>query len=741
VSGSFLPPGWHPDPDDKANLRYWDGESWTDRVVATAKGPAASGERSKSGRTGANKPRHNSSHQNRPHVSPRNRVFLVLEFFASVGLGAAFASVLGLAIGRVTWPWTLAAVAFAAACYCAKRLVWNIGHRSETTSTHRPPRRNWHNPIRRWNSAERLRALTDLARRRKLIAGVASIAVVLACITVVVVHLHPGPGASARVGPDSAAELRVGSAQVRLPAGAVAGEGRISLKVTDGVPESAVRDAGMSAHGELASVTLEDTELIGRAQVSFEVPSSWDKSLRPVVVWQDRNGGWRWLPTTLTTENGVKSALATTDHFSSGFLAAFDVKAAADRVLNATKNFVGGRAGVDEPKCVDEKKVRELVQVSSDDGDQVKWCLGLEKDRPLLRVTNNRRSAVQVDVPWQATITSSEDYGFSIEQFSNQFSKGMGLAYSKNQVFIVAAGKTVDFELPASGKSFAKIKLSMVSLFMSVLVNAVDTYVIIASAGKLPVKAKGDQLWNLFGTGVGSKADWAQAGIGCFRDFTSNVTNDMSRSRSVNESVGAAMKFAGDCGTKLGSASIHDSGTLGWIGSTVISTVASIFSIIYSLVEDLVIMGHEIADNLTTSNSVYDISITPKATDETAHDGELSDSIQNDARTTESAPNRSEETDPGEPHGSCYIKTPPVEGVDTPSEGDDVYLLWAFIGGGGGDKPRRVFVTYHIGSEGHTHDGGSYPSDGAARRILFELDPGEAHAGDSCAVELRTEPL
>ncbi len=136
-----------------------------------------------------------------------------------------------------------------------------------------------------------------------------------------------------------------------------------------------------------------------------------------VMVSDTPNGPWEPLETRQELVDGTIEAI--TPHFSwfTAIVAPFiDLVGEARRVFeDATAGFT---AEAEQPTCAGETEARQTVQIASASSDAVKWCLGVENGTTILRVTNNRRYALQAAHPGLTVIDAGVDPA-SITQLTN----------------------------------------------------------------------------------------------------------------------------------------------------------------------------------------------------------------------------------------------------------------------------------------------------------------------------------
>lgn len=293
---------------------------------------------------------------------------------------------------------------------------------------------------------------------------------------------------------------------VRIPAGQVQGDGTLRLtSATTQIPTLEL----VSAASSPVSVKLEGTTLVKSAELSFPVPAEWKPELVPVVIWEDGSGGWRWLPTSVSSNGGRRTANARTDHFSSGFLAGVDPSRLAADLANSIKNFFIGRSGVPDPTCPNSDAVSARVKVSSDNGDAVKWCIGVQDGKTVLKIANNRRTYTQLEMPPDSTVTGRE-WGISFDKLRRWAGERLvrfGEALPPNrQLVLIDPGETVTIVVPDDASDRILASGSGVALLFQALLEGVGMYFTVAKAAALPTTYQAGALQRLLGSGDGSNA-------------------------------------------------------------------------------------------------------------------------------------------------------------------------------------------------------------------------------------------
>jgi hypothetical protein len=412
------------------------------------------------------------------------------------------------------------------------------------------------------------------------------------------------------------ASLSTDSVTISIPGSSLTGRGTLAAQpglAHDDLP------AGMSETGPGVDVTLEGARLTGPAKVRFNVPAAWsDQGLVPVVVWEDPNG-WQWLPTTVTEDGKV--AVAEAAHFSGGFLGGFDPAGVAQDAFNSVRNYVTGRSGVAQPACAGEDWARQTVMVSSDNGDSVKWCLGREGGRTVLKIANNRLLYTQVSYPDRWTNLTGAKVGLSLDRALVAVGTSIEqLAYrrARRTVFLLEPGATMTIAVPEGAADRVTAKATPAAFFLQTLRTALEMVGTVTKFAKVGANAPAaDKVFAMLGEGSGDRAAWADAAQQCLVGFTDTFTDDMTEPITGPGQLRKVAEFTTKCGAEIGSASISDSGPLAWLATATMATVINVYSLASSLVTQLIGAGREIFDgirSLTTNvdDAAYDITIAAR---------------------------------------------------------------------------------------------------------------------------------
>lgn len=242
------------------------------------------------------------------------------------------------------------------------------------------------------------------------------------------VPTEPADSIAVKQGEDVHLPSHDGSPEVYIPGGAISGEGR--LKVS---PVS--RAEGLKGW----NIDLTGAELAGKATITFKnaVP---DGRPTPLI-------GYNENPADLITYvQDVKVSgsdlIVETHHFSNWWLDFLDwLRGEMDRISAATGNG-------EQPTCEGESEARTTVQVESDGGGAVQWCLGQTSNGlNVLKVNNSRGYAVSMERTPGLHIASRSLDSFG-DTIPNLIAKSMTRPFGKaNTVDIIGPGETIEYRV------------------------------------------------------------------------------------------------------------------------------------------------------------------------------------------------------------------------------------------------------------------------------------------------------
>ena len=286
-------------------------------------------------------------------------------------------------------------------------------------------------------------------------------------------------------------EVRAGAVEVVVPAGAATGG---TLEVQEGTEPVNVPD-GVVPLGPTTRVSLSDGTLDGAMQVSFEAPAALTPDQVPIVMAQDEDGGWRWLPTAWDDEQRVTAELTEPGQL---FLARFDREPWLEETGADFADKASNPSQAKAPTCGDEEAAVESgLQVKGEPGDLLLWCAGVDtiESNPsvsgedtdyavegvqalVLRVTNSSRLFKEVGYPEGWAPVDGSGRGLPGQELRER----LGLAGSTREGLatrVLPPGETLTLLLPGAGAEAAgtvTADLSAAAWTLSALDFATSTY-------------------------------------------------------------------------------------------------------------------------------------------------------------------------------------------------------------------------------------------------------------------------
>jgi len=446
------------------------------------------------------------------------------------------------------------------------------------------------------------------ARRSMLAALVAAAVLSGALVSVRLLGGNSNENGVVSVSSSRTSSATSNQASVQIPRGSVAGDGELRLAraaIPSALPPS------VAPVGEALTVTLTGTTLLGEATIEFH-PRPFDPHGLYVVVWQDPEGGWRWLPTTVDVAR--RTVAATTNHFSIGFLAKINVPRWAKERAEAIKNVVTSRSGVTQPRCGDENALRNAgVTVSSDSGDSVKWCSGLENKRNILRIANNRRTYTQITYPASWSLIDSGKLGVSVDALVRSTSGWLdGVSAPRGMtVREVSGGDTITLAMPANPSAAVVAEPSVTAWFLEAINLGFEVWSGVGGAAKSELGERGSTAFSRLIADVATadpNKGWSKALAACTK-AAGGLTGD---SLDVSTSK-ALLKFAWDCIPRMVAADVGQSGIAFWGLGVVLSAVGAAVGAVLTAAHLILTGIREIWDSVASlggnSSSIYNIRI------------------------------------------------------------------------------------------------------------------------------------
>jgi hypothetical protein len=297
---------------------------------------------------------------------------------------------------------------------------------------------------------------------------------------------------TADVEPVADTTVAAGPLEVVIPAGAASGG---ELVVEEG-PEPTLVPDGIVALGSTSVVSLADGSLDGSMALSFEAPAELSEDQVPIVMAKETEGDWHWLPT--SWEGGGERVTAELTGPGQVFLARFDRTSSVDDAVEEFTSKANNPSKAPDPDCGDEQRALDAgLEVSSESGDAVKWCAGVDtiESNPtttgydidpstegvqatVLRVTNNSRMFDEVGYPEDWPAVDGSGHALPGQTLRTR----LGLAGTIRDGLasrLLAPGETLALLLPDGGVDLAgtvTADLSAAAWTLSTIDFATSTY-------------------------------------------------------------------------------------------------------------------------------------------------------------------------------------------------------------------------------------------------------------------------
>lgn len=418
----------------------------------------------------------------------------------------------------------------------------------------------------------------------------------------------PSPTTSssaAPVTPQDGGHASLGGVSVTIPAGGVASQESISISSTD---ELTNVPAGATPRSALYSVVLGGAELSKPATITFPKPRGADPL---VVLWQDGRGGWEPLPTRVAGDR----VTAQTTHFSGGFLASIDIKKWSEDRARDLGQYISGRSGVAQPMCGDEAAARTGgVKVSSDGGDSVKWCFGVQDGERVLKIANNRRTFTTVTYPKAWKVKDGSSVTISTDTLVRALGTWAAEVYPGNRAArVIDGGDTLTLVVPAKGGGAVEAQDDVLTWALSGIVFGLDVASGVKGAFGLEAGDVAGRFLSVLTAGGPDFESYTTALKTCTKAMTSLVDSNLDGAKLAQETL----KFAFKCVPSIASVDLKATGMNFFGAGIVLQGVVGAISLILTAANLLVTAVRQIWDDVASfagkSDNVYDIVIrTPQ---------------------------------------------------------------------------------------------------------------------------------
>lgn len=324
-------------------------------------------------------------------------------------------------------------------------------------------------------------------------------------------------GIAVKQGNDALYTSRDGSPEVSIPGDALSGEGRLQITPVT------------HADGQKGwNIDLAGAKLSGKATIVFKkavVPGR----PAPLVGFNENPGD----PITYVHDAKVSGSdlVVQTDHFSNWWTDTLDwLRGEMDRISAATGNG-------EQPICEGETEARTSVQIESDSGGAVQWCLGQTfNGLNILKVNNSRGYAVSIERTRGLSIASRSLGSFG-DMIPNLIAGSMTRPFGKgNTVDIVGPGETIEYRVHTGSTAKVRVDPSPPAYLATALWFAAQTTEVVYSRiypDNVDIKA------------IGIAMDSADCVGGSLSAATADVTNTQKAGKYFDEALDTAMACGG----------------------------------------------------------------------------------------------------------------------------------------------------------------------------------------------------
>ncbi|THG30780.1 hypothetical protein [Naasia lichenicola] len=355
-----------------------------------------------------------------------------------------------------------------------------------------------------------------------LIAGATTVALLAVLLSGCASEQPTAPG-SVRVtqGNDASLSVDDGALLVDIPGDAITGTGTLHAEPL------------ADSDGNAWSIELiGGAELTGTATVRFR--HDFEEGEPPPLI-ASTEDGTAFEGSDVTVEDGY--AVVQTTHFSTWFTSWWGdlldkARAQMDRIYSDAGK---------QPTCDGEDEVRaDGYEVTSDDGNRVYWCFGLDDDgSPQLRLTNGRGYGVGAEnTPGMSGSTGASDLIGIISAILKPAPSQRG-----NTVNVLGAGDTIDYAITGTGDMGVRVQPSPSAYLLTAAQYAVDTLGLVLKAG-----GKG----SMTKQAVAQLVNWESCLSGYSSMLTTNLQTATQAANFLNDAIGTTLGCLDDAIEKAG---------------------------------------------------------------------------------------------------------------------------------------------------------------------------------------------
>ncbi|WP_232622270.1 hypothetical protein [Rhodococcus rhodochrous] len=343
---------------------------------------------------------------------------------------------------------------------------------------------------------------------------------------------------------------------VEIPESSVSSEGELRV---DALAASDGRDGWL--------IELDGAELTGKATVRFQVGELEPDEPIPVVTHAESLDAEPTVITDVRYDNG--EVIVTTDHFSPWWVDRWnEVRASATAWLRGRFDDIASLGYGSPPKCPGESDVRNSgFDATSDQGKRVYWCLGQDKESPLLKAVNARGYGVSVEYT-PGLVFAGTDRKDWIGHAANLLRPTP--SRPGNRIELLPAGNEIEFDLVGRRASDGiMVKPDPASYLLTALDFGVGTYAMVIE--------------RVGGRGAADKFLDAMKSATCLSSFSKLAASDPAGPRELTQFFATALNMALDC-AELALAEAD----LGPILSTIVSPVLWVMNGVRTAIDGLV---------------------------------------------------------------------------------------------------------------------------------------------------------
>lgn len=366
---------------------------------------------------------------------------------------------------------------------------------------------------------------------------------------------------------------------VKIPGESIDGKGQLSVTETDAEvePGSDLVVAG----GPAVEVEMTDASLVGPATITFDTgdPPSLPDGVDPtpvMVVWDDKAEQWTEQPALYDADTG--SLVAQTDHFST-WSWLWPSERFATVALDALDVVLGG--GASQPTCKSEDAARsDGWSITSDKGDRIRWCFGIEGGKRVVRVANNRPYPVVLTYDGDAyTLAQGPENDVSVYSLYRALLEAQGRETSTPQVAL-PAGATLTLHIAdgaADGTFGVRTEWDSLAMFAEILDLMWQTILLTAGGSAAPGTAEKF-------VDVVTQGDCIRSGI--------LGDSGLNKAVTLSDAFNATFQLLRTCGPDLARITAEAAGktnpvygVVNWLTTTLISALRQLLGDAYGIVD------------------------------------------------------------------------------------------------------------------------------------------------------------